>query len=87
MFSFIQTHELAKQHSYTYFLKTCICFLQIEISSKNAEDVINNLTMNVELADKADQIAINFAVITEVIMAQAQTREPSAIPLQQRINV
>ena len=57
----------------TYFHKTCICFLQIEISSENAEDVINNLTMNVELADKADQIAINFAVITEVIMVQAQT--------------
>ena len=43
--------------------------------------------MNVELADKADQIAINFAVITEVIMVKAQTREPTAIPLQQRINV
>ena len=43
--------------------------------------------MNVQLADKADQIPINFAVITEVIMAQAQTRELSAISLQQRINV
>ena len=66
---------------------TCICFLQIEINNENAEDVINNLTMNVELADKADQIAINFAVITEVIVAQAQTREPTSIPLQQQINV
>ena len=61
--------------------------IQIEINSENAEGVINNLTMNVELADKADQIAINFAVITDVIVSQAQTSEPTAIPLQQQINV
>ena len=41
--------------------------MQIEINSENAEGVINNLTMNVELADKGDQIAINFAVITDVM--------------------
>ena len=61
--------------------------MQIEINSENAEGVINNLTMNVELADKGDQIAINFAVITDVIVLQAQTRELTVMSLQLQINV
>ena len=52
--------------------------------------MINNLTMNVEAVSEDDQTAINFAVITEVIVntssivTQAQS---GALPLQQQINV
>ena len=52
--------------------------------------MISNLTMSVGLVGEDDQTAINFAVITEVIVntssivAQAQS---GAIPLQQQINV
>ena len=54
------------------------------------QEVINNLTMNVEVVSEDDQTAINFAVITEVIVntssivTQAQS---GALPLQQQINV
>ena len=64
---------------------------QIEVNSENAQAVINNLTMSVELADEDDQTAINFAVITEVILNTsaivAQTGGTAAIPLQQQVNV
>ena len=47
--------------------------------------------MSVQLADEDDQIAINFAVITEVIVNTsaivAQTGGAAAIPLQQQVNV
>ena len=52
--------------------------------------MINNLTMNVQAVSEDDQTAINFAVITEVIVntssivTQAQS---GALPLQQQINV
>ena len=49
--------------------------------------------MSVELADEDDQTAINFDVITEVIVnisaivALAQVGGTAAIPLQQQVNV
>ena len=47
--------------------------------------------MSVQLASEDDQIAINFAVITEVIVNTsaivAQTGGTAAIPLQQQVNV
>ena len=52
--------------------------------------MLNNLTMNVQIVSEDDQTAINFAVITEVIVntssivTQAQS---GALPLQQQINV
>ena len=52
--------------------------------------MLNNLTMNVQVVSEDDQTAINFAVITEVIVntssivTQAQS---GALPLQQQINV
>ena len=66
---------------------------QIEVNSENAQEVVNDLTMSVELADEDDQTPINFAVITEVIVntsavvALAQTGGTAAIPLQQQVNV
>ena len=54
------------------------------------QEVISDLTTNVELVGEDDQTAINFAVITRVIVnssaivAQAQS---GAIPLQLQINV
>ena len=47
--------------------------------------------MSVQLAGEDDQTAINFAVITEVIVNTsaivAQTAGIAAIPLQQQVNV
>ena len=54
------------------------------------QEVISDLTTNIELVGEDDQTAINFAVITRVIVnssaivAQAQS---GAIPLQLQINV
>ena len=65
----------------------------MEVNNTNAQDVVNNLTMSVELADEDDQTAINFDVITEVIVnisaivALAQVGGTAAIPLQQQVNV
>ena len=64
---------------------------QIEVNSENAQEVVNDLTMSVQLADEDDQTPINFAVITEVIVNTsailAQTGGTAAIPLQQQVNV
>ena len=63
------------------------------MNSENAQEVINRLTMSVQLANEDDQTPINFAVITEVIVntsavvALAQTGGTAAIPLQQQVNV
>ena len=65
----------------------------MEVNNTNAQDVVNNLTMSVELADEDDQTSINFDVITEVIVnisaivALAQVGGTAAIPLQQLVNV
>ena len=49
------------------------------------------MTMSVQLACEDDQTAINFAVITEVIVNTsaivAQTGGTAAIPLEQQVNV
>ena len=61
---------------------------QIEVNSENAQEVVNDLTMSVELADEDDQTDINFAVITEVIVnTSAIVAQTAAIPLQQQFNV
>ena len=61
---------------------------QIEVNSENAQEVVNDLTMSVELADEDDQTDINFAVITEVIVnTSAIVAHTAAIPLQQQVNV
>ena len=64
---------------------------QIEVNSENAQEVINRLTISVELAGEDDQTPTNFAVITEVIVNTsailAQTGGTAAIPLQQQVNV
>ena len=61
------------------------------MKSENAQELINNLTMVVELADEDDQIPMNFAAITEVIVNTSaivtQTGGTTAIPLQQQVNV
>ena len=61
------------------------------MNNENAQEVVNDLTMSVQLASEDDQIAINFAVITEVIVNTsaivAQTGGTAAIPLQQQVNV
>ena len=61
------------------------------MNSENAQEIINNLTMVVELADENDQTAMNLAVITEVIVNTsamvAQTGGTTPIPLQQQVNV
>ena len=61
------------------------------MNSENAQEIINNLTMVVELADENDQTPMNFAAITEVIVNTSaivvQTGGTTAIPLQQQINV
>ena len=60
------------------------------MNSENAQEIINNLTMVVELADENDQTPMNLAVITEVIVNTsaivAQTGGTTPIPLQQ-VNV
>ena len=61
------------------------------MNSENVQEVINNLTTSVQLVGEDDQIAMNFAVITDVIVNTsalvAQTRGATAIPLQQQVNV
>ena len=61
------------------------------MSSENAQEAINNLTMAVELAGEEDQTAMNIAVITEVIVNTSaivtQTGGNTAISLQQQVNV
>ena len=61
------------------------------MNSENVQEVINNLTMSVQLAGEDDQTAMNFAVITDVIVNAsalvAQTGGATAIPLQQQVNV
>ena len=61
------------------------------MNSENAQEIINNLTTVVELADADDQTAMNLAAITEVIVntsaVVAQTGGTTAIPLQQQVNV
>ena len=63
------------------------------MNSENAQEVINRLTMSVELAGEDDQTPINFAVITEVIVntsavvALARAGRTATIPLQQQVNV
>ena len=61
------------------------------MNSENAQEIINNLTMVLELADENDQTPMNFAAITEVIVNTSaivvQTGGTTAIPLQQQINV
>lgn len=54
------------------------------------QEVINDLTMNVGLVGADDQTAINFAVITRVIInssAILALAQSGAVPLQQQINV
>ena len=61
------------------------------MNNENAQEVVNDLTMSVQLADEDDQTAINFAVITEVIVNTSaiveRTGGTAAIPLQQQVNV
>ena len=61
------------------------------MNSENAQEIINNLTMVVELADENDQTAMNLAAITEVIVNTsaivAQTGGTTPIVLQQQVNV
>ena len=61
------------------------------MNSENVQEVINNLTTSVQLVGEDDQIAMNFAVITDVIVNTsalvAQTGGAAAIPLQQQVNV
>ena len=61
------------------------------MSSENAQEAINNLTMAVQLAGEEDQTAMNIAVITEVIVNTSailtQTGGNTAISLQQQVNV
>ena len=51
------------------------------------QEVINNLTMNVEVVSEDDQTAVNFAVITEVIVNFSAITAKGAVPLQEQLNV
>ena len=58
------------------------------MNSENAQELVNNLTIIVELADDNDQTAMNLAAITEVIVnTSAVVAGTTAIPLQQQVNV
>ena len=49
--------------------------------------MINDLTMNVDVVSEDDQIAINFAVITEVLVNFSAITAKGAVPLQEQLNV
>ena len=61
--------------------------IQIVVDTENVEEVVNNLTINVAVAQGADQSVINFDVITRVIEDISQIAETRNISLQPLINV
>ena len=49
--------------------------------------MISNLTMSVGLVGEDDQVAINFAVITKVIVNTSSIAAKGAVPFQEQLNV
>ena len=54
---------------------------------ENAQEVLNNLIMNIEQGNEEDQIAVNFGVITNVIESARDIVETTNISLPSLINV
>ena len=54
---------------------------------ENAQEVINNLIMNIEQGNEEDQLTVNFGVITNVIESARDTVETTNISLPSLINV
>ena len=54
---------------------------------ENAQEVINNLTMNIEQGNVEDQLTVNFDVITNVIESTRDIVETTNISLPSLINV
>ena len=46
---------------------------------ENAQEVINNLTMNIEQGNEEDQLTVNFRVITNVIESTRDIAETTNI--------
>ena len=61
--------------------------IQIVLDTENAEEVVNNLTINVAVAGGTEQSAVNFEVITRVIEDISQIAETRNISLGPLINV
>ena len=54
---------------------------------ENAQEVINNLIMNIEQGNEGDQLTVNFGVITNVIESARDIVETTNISLPSLINV
>ena len=54
---------------------------------ENAQEVINNLTMNIEQGNEEDQLTVNFDVITNVIESTRDIVETTNISLPSLISV
>ena len=61
--------------------------IQVNIRMENVQEVINNLTINIEQGNEEDELGVNFCVITNVIVKTRDIVETTNISLPSLISV